>query len=69
MHYREYVHELKSAGFWLKRRGKRHEIWTNGQVDQAITPGSCRSAGSWRTQKSFLVKMRKAREALSAEKV
>jgi len=27
--------KLKAAGYWFKRHGKKHEIWTNG-IDTAI---------------------------------
>lgn len=36
MKYRDLVKRLKSFGWFLKRQGGRHEIWSNGEVDEPV---------------------------------
>jgi len=28
--------ELKKLGWWLKRHGNKHDLWTNGEEDETI---------------------------------
>lgn len=32
----ELEHELHDCGWWLGRQGRRHEVWTNGKVTEAV---------------------------------
>ncbi len=37
---RDLIKELQQKGYWLKREGKKHHIYTNGLQDIAIPRGS-----------------------------
>ena len=36
MKYQELIRELKKYGWYLRRQGAHHEIWTNGVVDEPV---------------------------------
>lgn len=36
MKARDLKNKLKVLGWWLKREGANHEIWTNGTIDEPI---------------------------------
>ena len=36
MKYRELVRKLREVGWYLAREGSRHEIWTNGEVEEPV---------------------------------
>lgn len=36
MKYKELIRGVKQYGWYLKRQGSNHEIWTNGIVDEPI---------------------------------
>ena len=36
MKKRDLEKELKRAGWWLKRQGGSHEIWTNGEDSEPV---------------------------------
>lgn len=36
---RDLIKELQQKGYWLKREGKKHNIYTNGLQDIAIPRG------------------------------
>lgn len=36
MKKREVERKLKAFGWWLKRQGGNHEVWTNGDMEEPI---------------------------------
>ena len=36
MKHKELVRQLKALGWYMKRQGGNHEIWTNGEEFQAV---------------------------------
>lgn len=57
MKRREQERLLKESGFWLKREGSKHYIWTNGKETIAVSKGSKIAPNTlW----SFKSRMRKA---------
>ena len=36
MKYRELTRQLRRYGWYLKRQGADHEIWSNGEIDQPV---------------------------------
>lgn len=36
MKYRELIKKLKAMGWFLKRQGGNHEIWSNGEHDEPV---------------------------------
>ena len=36
MKYKDLASKLKSHGWYLKREGGNHEIWTNGKIDRPV---------------------------------
>lgn len=43
---------LKQLGWWLKREGSSHEIWTNGYIDEQIPRH--REINDWLAKKILL---------------
>lgn len=36
MKHRKLVGSLKALGWYLAREGRRHEIWTNGDIEEPV---------------------------------
>ncbi len=36
MKYKELIYKLKSKGWYLLRQGSKHEIWSNGELEEPI---------------------------------
>ena len=36
MKARDLKKKLLSLGWWLKREGANHEIWTNGEIEESV---------------------------------
>lgn len=36
MKYRDLVREMKKQGWYLLRQGGKHEIWTNGDIEEPV---------------------------------
>lgn len=36
MKRRDLERELKRLGWWLKRNGAKHDLWTNGQEEETV---------------------------------
>ena len=36
MKKREMERKLKALGWWLKRQGGNHEVWTNGDMEEPL---------------------------------
>jgi mRNA interferase HicA len=36
MKKRDLETQLKKCGWWLKRNGKEHDYWTNGQIHESV---------------------------------
>jgi len=36
MKYRELTKKLRNCGWYLTRQGSRHEIWTNGEMEEPV---------------------------------
>lgn len=36
MKRRDLESALKDLGWWLKRHGSSHDVWTNGEIDEQI---------------------------------
>jgi mRNA interferase HicA len=36
MKRRELEEQLRRCGWWLLRRGGRHDVWTNGEATEAV---------------------------------
>lgn len=36
MKRRDLERELKRLGWWLKRNGVKHDLWTNGQEEETV---------------------------------
>lgn len=36
MKYRDLVREMQKCGWYLLRQGGRHEIWTNGDIEEPV---------------------------------
>lgn len=59
MKRREMEKMLKEAGFWLKKVGSKHIVWTNGHDEISLSFGSKISP---HTLASFKSKMRRAKK-------
>lgn len=62
MNKREMEKMLKESGFWLKKVGSKHFVWTNGEDEVSISFGHKVSPT---TLASFKSKMRKAQKKLA----
>lgn len=36
MKKRDLIKQIKSYGWWLKREGNNHEVWTNGDLSEPV---------------------------------
>lgn len=63
MKRREMEQMLKESGFWIKKVGSKHIIWTNGEDEVALSFGSKIAP---RTLASFKSQMRKAKKKMAS---